>query len=156
MKTGQDNGKKAIKMEDTTGGHYGIVLETRKKKNSNLFLVEEDSGILFMEDKEGDLCSFRAVRKVHEVNRHKGKEQLMAAYRNAGWMSPELANIIDHVVNDCKVCQKFQRSVARPRVTLPKASSFNEVVTLDLKEFGSKYVLWMIDSFSRFVGRKTP
>ena len=66
-------------------------------------------------------------------------------------MSPVLANIIDRVVNDCKVCQKFQRSVARPRVTLPKASSFNEVVTLDLKEFGSKYVLWMIDSFSRFI-----
>ena len=104
-----------------------------------------------MEDKEGYLCSFRAVRKVHEVNRHKGKEQLLAAYRNAGWMSPGLANIIDHVVNDCKVCQKFQRSVARLRVTLPKASSFNEVVTLDLKEFGSKYLLWMIDSFSRFI-----
>ena len=49
-----------------------------------MFLVEEDSGILFMEDKEGDLCSFRVVRKVHEVNRHKGKEQLIIAYRNAG------------------------------------------------------------------------
>ena len=51
MKTGQDNGRKLLKMEETTGGHYGIVLETRKKKNTNLFLVEEDSGILFMEDK---------------------------------------------------------------------------------------------------------
>ena len=107
LKSGQDNGRKLIKMVDTTGGHYGIILETRKKNNSSLFLVEDDSGILFMEDKEGDLCSFRAVRKVHEVNQHKRKEQLMATYRNAGWMSPELANIIDHVVNDCKVCQKF-------------------------------------------------
>ena len=75
----------------------------------------------------------------------------MAAYRNDGAMTPELAIIINRVVNDCKVCQKFQRSVARPRVTLPKRKSFNEVVTLDLKEFGSKYVLWMIDSFSRFM-----
>ena len=75
----------------------------------------------------------------------------MAVYRNASWMSPELVNIIDCVVNDCKVGQKFQRSVAIPRVTLPKMTSFNEVVTLDLKEFGSKYVLWMIDSFSRFI-----
>ena len=76
---------------------------------------------------------------------------MMAAYRNAGWMSPELSNIIDRVVNDCMACQKFQRYVARPRVTLPKITSFNEVVTLDLKEFGSNYVLWMIDSFSRFM-----
>ena len=36
------------------------------------------------------------------------------------------------------------------RLTLPKASSFNEVVTLDLKEFGNKYVLWMIDNRETF------
>ena len=66
-------------------------------------------------------------------------------------MSPGLANIMDRVVNDCKVCQKFQKSVVRPWVILPTASSFNEVVTLDLKEFGSKYILWIIDSFSRFI-----
>ena len=125
-------------MVDTTGGHYRIILEKRK----DLFFIEDDSGVLFMEDKKGDLCSFKSVRKVHEVNHHKRKEQLMAAYRNASWMSPKLANIIDHVVNDCKVCQKFQRSVVRPRVTLPKTISFNKVVILDLKEFGSKYILW--------------
>merc|ERR1711873_392873 len=75
----------------------------------------------------------------------------MAAYRNAGWMSPELVEVISREVKDCKVCQKFQKSVARPRVKLPKSTSFNEVVTLDLKDFSNKYVLWMIDSFSRFM-----
>ena len=137
LTTGQVNGRKLLKLEKTTGGYYGIVLELGKKKNTKLFLVKEDSGILFKEDKEEDLCPFRAVRKVHELNRVKGKEQLLAAYRNAGWISPGLANIIDYVVNNCKVCQKFQKSVARRRVTLPKAPSFNEVVTLDIKEFGS-------------------
>ena len=53
-------------MEDTVGGHYGIVLETRKNDNKDSSLVEEDLGILFMEDKEGGLCSFRAVKKVHK------------------------------------------------------------------------------------------
>ena len=74
MKTGQDNGKKLVRMIDTAGGHYGIILETRKKSTSSLFLMEDDSGALFVEDEEGDLCSFRSVRKVHEVNHHKGKE----------------------------------------------------------------------------------
>ena len=69
-------------------------------------------------------------------------------------MSPGLVNVINCVVNDCKVCQKFSKSIARPRVTLPKAASFNEVVTVDLKEFGYKYYLWMIDSFSRFMQGK--
>ena len=75
-------------------------------------LAEDDSGILFLEDAKEDLCSFKAVRKVHEVHCHKRKEQLVAAYRNAGWMSPELANTINCIVNNCKVCQKFERSVA--------------------------------------------
>ena len=140
MKNSDDQGKKIIKMEDTAGGHYGIVLETQKEKGYSP-LEEDDFGILLMEDKKGELCSFKAVKKVYEVNRHKGKEQLMQAYRNAGWMSPEMMNTIDRVVNDGKVCQKFQKSIARPHVTLPKASSFNEVVTLDLKEFGNKYIL---------------
>ena len=65
-------------------------------------------------------------------------------------MSPELPNTITRVVNDCRVCQKFSKSVARPKLALPKSHSFNEVVTLDLKEFGNKYILWMIDLFTRF------
>ena len=69
-------------------------------------------------------------------------------------MCPDLINVINHVVETCKVCQKFEKSVARPRVTLPKSTSFNEVVTLDLKEFGSKYILWMVDSFTRFIQGK--
>ena len=42
----------------------------------------------------------------------------------------------------------------RPKVALPISRSFNEVITLDLKEFGNKYILWMIDSFTRFIQGK--
>ena len=101
-------------MIDTRGGHYGISLDTRKKPSTSLFLVEDDSGILFVQDEKGDLCSFKSVRKVHEVNRHKGNQQLMAAYRNAGWMSPQLTSLVDRLVDICKVCQKLQKSVVRP------------------------------------------
>ena len=79
-----------LEMIDTQGGHYGIVLEIQKKNNL-LYLEDalgDEMGVIFLEDKEEELCSFKAVRKVHEVYRHKQKEQLIAAYRNAGWMSP--------------------------------------------------------------------
>ena len=83
-----DNSRISIKMIDTKGGHYGIILETRKKNNV-LYLEDalgDNLGVLFLEDKKDKLCSFKAVRKVHEVNRHKQKEQLIAAYRITGWM----------------------------------------------------------------------
>ena len=59
-----------LEMIDTHGGHYGIFLETQKK--NNVLYVEDalgdEMGVLFLEDKEEELCSFKAVRKVHEVN----------------------------------------------------------------------------------------
>ena len=46
--------------------------------------MSQDVPINLLEDKEGDLCSFKAVRKVHEIDRHKRKEQMIAADRSAG------------------------------------------------------------------------
>ena len=37
-------------MVDTVGGHYGVILKTRKKGGSNVLFVEYSSGILFVED----------------------------------------------------------------------------------------------------------
>ena len=81
---------------------------------------------------------FPAIKKVHELNNHKGVDQLISAYSKAGWMSPDVSKQIRMVVNSCRVCQKFTKLVSRLIITLPKACSFNEVVTLDLKSFGSK------------------
>merc|ERR1712082_471973 len=44
--------------------------------------------------------------------------------------------------------------MVRPKVALQRATSFNEIVTLDLMQFGSKYVLWYIYAFTRFVQGK--
>ena len=42
----EDNDKKYMKMEDTHGGHFSIILETKKEKNKSLFLMEEDRNFL--------------------------------------------------------------------------------------------------------------
>ena len=87
-----DGTRVQIQMIDMQGGHYGVVLETqRKQKILNIEDTLGDKlGILFLEDKEQELCSFKAVRQVHKINRPKQKDQMIAAYRNAGWISPEL------------------------------------------------------------------
>ena len=63
-----------------------------------------------------------------------------------------MVNTIASVVNNCRICQKYHKYVVRPKI--PKLSSFNEVVTLDLKEIGSKYILWMVHSFTKFIQGK--
>ena len=79
---------------------------------------------------------------------------MISLYSKAGWISSEVSKEIRKEVNNCRGCQKFTKLVSRPKITLPKFSTFNEVVTLDLKSFGSKYVLWIVDSFCRFVQGK--
>ena len=141
-----DGDRKRIKMVDTRGNHFAILLE---KEEGN---VEE---IMYAEGKEEELNTFRAIRKVHEVTAHKSADQLINVYRNAGLMVPNTVKRIKEVLKECKVCQKFGKSMVKPRVALHgKAGSFNEIVTLDLKQFGAKYVLWCVDAFTRFVQGK--
>ena len=50
--------------------------------------------------------------------------------------------------------QKCKR-IPKPKVACPRAEKFNEIVTLDLKEYKdpnkaeNRYILYMIDMFSR-------
>ena len=70
---------------------------------------------------------------MHEANNHKGKEQIIHASTNTGLKSPGVVKTIKNVVNDCNICQKFMELVSQPKVTLPKATDFNQVVTMDFK-----------------------
>ena len=100
------------------------------------------------------MYTFKAIKKVHEVTNHKSAEQLLKHYKRADLIGPETVKTIKRVVRDCKICQKFGKSMVKPKIALPNASSFNEVVTLDLKQFGNKHVLWCIDLFTRFIQGK--
>ena len=93
---------------------------------------------MYLEEKDMDLANFQAFKKLHEVNNHKGVNQLVSAYSKAGWISPEVSKEIRIVVHGSRVCQKIVKLMSRPKITLSKSSTFNEVVTLDLKSFGSK------------------
>ena len=64
----QDGATKFVKIVDTSGGHYGVILETRKRTSSSILFAEIDSGVLLVEVKKKDLCFLKLVRKVHEVN----------------------------------------------------------------------------------------
>ena len=134
-------------MVETTGNHNALVLETRREEKQNVLIIYEDKNA-------EKLVSYNEIRKVHEVNNDKGKEQLIHAYTNAGLICPEVMTRIKRVVNDCKICQKFMKSVCKPRVTLPKSTDFNQVVTMDLKQMGNKYILQIICSFTKFMQGK--
>ena len=59
-----------------------------------------------LEDREEDLTWFEFIKEVHEVNNHKGADQLISAYSRAEWVSPEVSKNIKSIVKKCKICTK--------------------------------------------------
>ena len=134
---------KNVKMIRNSGGHLIVPLQKLQEWST----IET---VLFMKA-ETEVCSFDKIKKVHVNTNHKSEANLLHAYKQANLLTDEVRKLISKVCETCPVCQKFQKSQSRPKVALPKVTDFNQVVTLDLKLFGEKYVLWFVDSFTRFI-----
>ena len=132
-----------VKMSRNNGGHLIVPLQK----------VEEWSTtdtVLFMKS-NNDVTTFDKIKKIHENTNHKSEVNLLHAYKEANLLNDEVRKSIKKVCMNCRVCQKFSKSQSKPKVSLPKVTDFNQVVTLDLKQFGGKNVLWAVDSFTRFI-----
>ena len=58
------------------------------------------------------------------------------------------------MINNCKTCSQHKKAPPRPKVGLPVANNFNEVVGLDLKVLNKakgEYILWIVDLFSKLI-----
>jgi transposase InsO family protein len=61
------------------------------------------------------------------------------------------------VIENYKSCSQFKKSPPRPKVGLPVANDFNDIVGLDLKVISKtkgEYILWMVDLFSKIIKGK--
>lgn len=61
----------------------------------------------------------------------------------------------------CDLCKVYAKTPARPIVSMPMAKEFNEKVAMDLKQYKGRWILHMIDMWSRytvsvFIQRKRP
>ena len=55
-------------------------------------------------------------------------------FQMAGKLTPTINKVIQETVETCYICRKFKKTPTRPKVAIPKATTTNEVVSMDLKE----------------------
>merc|ERR1712034_11181 len=79
LETEIEGKRKGFRIVVTGGNHAAIEIEKRDLKEEEIFFAKE----------EGDLNTFKAIRKVHEVTNHKSAEQLVKQYRNSELIWPE-------------------------------------------------------------------
>ena len=160
-----DNGLKNVKIltpKDKT--HMKMALQPLKEKTlgqSVMYLqkelVNKECELVLHVDSE-DLQSYLAAEtinhdfltKFHKGSGHKSEKNMMHSLSQANVVTPETRKVVKNVVSSCQECKLFGRSFPKPKTTLPKVCDTNQIITWDLKEWGQKYIMWMIDSFSRF------
>ena len=111
---------------------------------------KEDDAVNLVE-REVDVSSDGAVKKIHKILNHKSKEQMYYAYRNAEKLSEETKKMIDAVVDKCEICKKNVCSKPKPSVAISRSTDFNSVVAVDFKVVADVYILWMICTFTKFI-----
>ena len=109
--------------------------------------------IAFVKNQNIEEDLHKRVYKAHRYWNHKSVRNMELAYKAGGYDTKEVRKIIEEVVRTCEVCQRRSRSFSIPKVSMALSKTVNDVVTMDLKIWKRPNlpILWMIDSFSRFV-----
>ena len=99
----------------------------------------------------GNVTNERVVaHKLHRQFGHPRPEKLIKLIRNAKQTSVNLEKQIRLISDSCMTCLKFKRSQPRPIVCFPLADRFNEMIGMDLKSWGEKFFLVIVDIATRF------
>ena len=149
---------KEEKLITTSCGHYCMPLLGEADDGIEK-VVEEVLAIDLENIAEKD--QIKAMEKLHKQFGHTSKEKFFNFMKDAKAWHAGLEKHLDNIISQCVGCIKKKRNPAKPVVGLPMAKEFNEKVAIDLKKWNNKYILHMVDMFSRltiscFIERKTP
>nr|XP_034319149.1 uncharacterized protein LOC109620710 [Crassostrea gigas] len=143
-----------VSLNLTTSGHYCIPVD-----KSETLLVEEVNSVKLeeLEPEKGKA----ALLKLHRQFAHPPKERLAALLKDAGAWMEEFEKQLLEIEQKCDLCKVYAKTPPRPIVSMPMAKEFNEKVAMDLKQYKGRWILHMIDMWSRytvsvFIQRKRP
>ena len=139
---------KTVSLNCTSSGHYCIPI------------VEENAMLVDL-DKCSDVEREKTFKKLHYQFGHASSQKLIDLLKDAKVWNPNFKDKMDQICKKCDICKQYAKTPARSVVSFPLASSFNEVVSLDLKQWDGGYILHMIDVWSRysmstFIEKKMP
>ena len=88
------------------------------------------------------------ARKLHRSFAHPSADKIIRLLDKSGpnWSNnKDLKAEIKRTSDSCSICKVYKKPQPRPVVSLPMASKFQEIVSMDLKQYEGKLILHMID-----------
>ena len=145
---------KDIALNLTSSGHYCIPIDrTEKIPIKEVFSVN-------LEEMNTDE-RYKTLLKLHRQFAHPPVKKLKALLLDAELWREDYKDLLDEINGKCDVCKRYAKTPPRPVVGLPMASEFNEKVAMDLKQWKGRWILHIIDMWSRYtisaiINRKRP
>ena len=142
---------RCVRLGRTSIGHYSLplneIFHQRYVNEVNLETKDEFDGECWIsissEDKDEQKS---ALIKLHKQMGHLPITTLIK--QSGNWVEG-MAPIIQKIEENCRTCKIYAKTPAKPVVALSRARKFNEVLSLDLKFWEEKIILYMIDQWSR-------
>ena len=150
----------SIPMKKEMSGHYSIQIAPVCEDDLKLEASEEsdhaaEATVLHVADlNEGDALTKEQVVKIHHYFGHAHSSKVRKLIKNAGKWNQEVEGFICDL-DKCEICAIHRPKQPRPNVAIPRATKFNEILTLDLKE-NTKYnnappfIFYAICMFTKF------
>ena len=145
---------KDVQLQCTSSGHYCVPIDQINVS------VDATASALIATCQQKEKAEI--IEKLHKQFAHPTAMRLKSLLKDAGGYTKDHLDYVDRVTDNCEVCKRFKKTPARPVVSLPLATEFNEVVAIDLKEWKPNvYFLHLVDVATRFslaavVRKKTP
>lgn len=138
--------KQSIPLEFTSSEHYCVDI---KEKDTEKDQTEEEVLTVTENMSPDEKC--KVLLKLHKQFDHASADRLQRLMQSSGNKDKECFAILQQIVDDCEICQKYKRTKLKPAVGLPMVSEYNETVAVDLHELElSVWYLHIIDHFTRF------
>ena len=137
----------------TTSGHYCVSIAPSEVTIESVNVVNVKT------------CSqqerYNTLLELHRQFAHSSTKKLAGFLHNTNIWDNIYQTDLEQIKSTCALCTAFKPKPSRPVVSLPLASKFNQCVAMDLKQWHNKWILYLIDMWSRltvakFVTRKKP
>ena len=139
-----------VKLSVTSNGHYIVPVAKFHVDN----VSAKDMGqVLFCSKFESanEQERVQIARKLHRQFGHPRSVKLQSLCFDAGVHDKDFFRMLDSVKETCDVCKRHRRRLPRPVVGFGMARDFNDVVALDLKQWGpGVWFCHMIDLATRY------
>ena len=146
---------KEVALNLTMSGHYCIPIDKSEESPGWECVCAVKLDALNWQDR------FKTLLKLHIQFVLPRKNRLTALLKDAGVWREYFEETLAQTDEKCELCKIYSKTPSRPVVGMPMASKFNEKVAMDLKQWNGRWILHIIDMWSRytlsvFVDRKKP